>query len=179
MILPTSEERSEFLHRVQQYFLETSFRVSFYNSFAEIFLPKFMLHAAVGQRLVCCCWNNRRNNCTGPEQTAMTQASMSLVLRVYLYLTFRWFVDQILGAGTKQPDLSLGFPELEDRPFLAGETGFNGSGTLTERRVESWLNESHGEANYLGYLFWSIDTNQICNWCGDPLRFEYFQGTDK
>ena len=83
----------------------------------------------------------------------MTQALMPLVLRVYLYLIFRRLVDQILGAGTKQPDLSLGFPEVEDRPFLVGETGFSDSGTLTQRRVESWLNESHGEASYPGYHF--------------------------
>ena len=50
-----------------------------------------------------------------------------------------------IGTGKKQPDASLGFPDLEDSPFCIAETGYSDSQTLTGQRVQNWLLEGHGQ----------------------------------
>ena len=69
------------------------------------------------------------------------------------YLRFRFILGQILGTQKKDLDFSIGFPDLEDRPFGIAETGYSDSQTLTRRRVQSWLSEGHGQVPSLNYLF--------------------------
>ena len=43
------------------------------------------------------------------------------------------------------PDFALGFPEIERRRFLVGETGFSDTGALTRRRIQDWLENAAGD----------------------------------
>ena len=45
----------------------------------------------------------------------------------------------------KSPDFALGFPEIERRCFLVGETGFSDTGAFTRRRIQDWLENAAGD----------------------------------
>src|SRR5271170_3110204 len=53
----------------------------------------------------------------------------------------------------KQPDMAVGFGDLEDWPFAVVETGVSNSGTLTCQRVQSWLSESNATVRLSKLIF--------------------------
>jgi hypothetical protein len=53
--------------------------------------------------------------------------------------------QQLDDDTQKQPDFTVGFIDIENRPFLVGETGYSDSGTLTKTRVQDWIVRAAGE----------------------------------
>jgi hypothetical protein len=70
------------------------------------------------------------------------------VLLVRVFFGFVYNSGQRLDNDTqKQPDFTVGFIHIENRPFLVGETGYSDSGALTKIRIEDWIERANGEVS--------------------------------
>jgi len=131
-------EQLDFEKNLSVYFPEgRKFRIKIYEKFAEVEMGETFVHSSIGQEL-------------------------GVILHVQiletLYLPGTRIFDtgiylggsgaQKLGLVKKMPDMSLGFAEIEDRPFVVLETGYSDSGNLTRQRIINWMQEAQGQASF-------------------------------
>jgi len=79
-------------------------------------------------------------------------------------------IAQFIGTDRRQPDCSLGFPEIEDRPFCIAETGYSDTQNMTRGRVQSWLTDGRGQVPSCCIISHIVDQNWLCDQSGCRLR---------
>jgi hypothetical protein len=128
------------------------YRVNWFSKFVEIRVPETFLHAQAGVALAQCLISQvtRQLFIAGTEPTdigLISAGSPSIVPA-----TGQLIVDQGPGGFGKQPDMSVGFCDLEDSPFVIAETGFSDAGTFTAKRVQNWLTDGRGHVRLSTFL---------------------------
>ena len=110
----------------------------------EVLIPESHLHSQAGVAMYESIMESILRQCYVPGSSRYDTGILGAASASICVLTFSHILDKEIEGGSKQPDKSIGFPDLENQCFCVGETGYSDARTLTEARIQSWISNSSG-----------------------------------
>ena len=148
----TSTADQDKVTRIVQSAPETSrIRWNIYPLLTEFKMPESAVHAQADIEITSILRSTILNTLYMPG-TSIVDSRLRSPASSCLYLQLN-ITDSLLGVlngdTQKSPDFSLGFPEIERKRFLVGETGYSDTGDFTRRRITEWLTNGRGDVLHI------------------------------